>query len=199
MTHARSTIALASVIFALVVSPASHAHKLRKQGVDAAVAQSPMVVTPSRDWNQLSANVGKKTETWTLDGAQLNEVTFFGGIAPGQPLVRERNKKSDPLPKFSKDTLLIEVTELLEGTYRTSKGIASFQLNSVDPSPFLGKEGVKFAYEFTDDEQLTRQGEARAAIVGGNLYMITFDSPRLHYFGEAADDFRALATSARLP
>ena len=55
-----------------------------------------------------------------------------------------------------------------------------------------------FTYEFTDEDQLTRKGEARAAIIGGKLYMITFEAPRLSYFGKVVADFRALADTAKL-
>jgi len=50
----------------------------------------------------------------------------------------------------------------------------------------------------TDLDHLTRKGEARAAIIEGKLYMVTFDAPRLHYFDLTIDDFRALADTARL-
>lgn len=72
-------------------------------------------------------------------------------------------------------------------------------LHQVEPIRFLGNEGVSFTYQFTDEDQLTRQGEARAAIIGGKLYMITFEAPRLNYFGRYISDFRALADSAKLP
>jgi hypothetical protein len=113
-------------------------------------------------------------------------------------LVREKNKKRDPLPKFTKGTLLIEIPELLEGTYRTYKQIAAFQLLSTEPQNFLGQDGVTFTYQYTDADGLTRKGEARAAIVASKLYMITYDAPRLHYFARSIDDFRAVASSARL-
>ena len=104
-----------------------------------------------------------------MDGGQLNDVTFFGGIAPGKPLVKERSKKRDPLSKFTKNTLLVKVPELLEGTYRTYKDLAAFKLLSTEPITFLGHDGVAFSYEFTDADQLTRKGEARATIVGGSF------------------------------
>ncbi len=189
--------ALASAIFALTI-PAAIAHKLHPQGQPIAVAESTLTVTPSRDWNQLSTRVGKKTETWTLDGAVLNDVTFFGGIEPGNPLVRERNKKREPLPKFTRTTLLAEVPELLERTSRAYKQSGSFRVTAVDPIRFLDHDGVTFSYEFTDQDQLTRGGEARAAIIDGKLYMITFEAPRLHYFGKLIADFRQLADSAAL-
>lgn len=187
--------ALSSAV--LLASPAS-AHKLKEKGQATEVADSGMVVVPSRDWNRLSGKIGKRTETWTLDGGQLNDVTFFGGIQPGDPLVKERSKKHDPLPKFGKNTLLVEIPELLEGTYRTYKDLATFELLTVEPTSFLGTDGVFFAYQYTDKDHLTRKGEARATIIDGNLYMITFDAPRLHYFEKIVRDFRSLADTARM-
>lgn len=195
--HPKNTALAIAVGVALAVSPAS-AHKLRSSGEQVAVADSSMMVTPSRDWNRLNDKPGKNTETWTLDGEQLNEVTFFGGIEQGKPLVKERSKKKDPLPKFRSDTLLVEIPELLEGTYRTYKGIGAFQLIGTEPTTFLGQDGVAFEYEYTDADELTRRGEARAAIIGGKLYMVTFDAPRLHYFGKIVEDFRTLVGTAAL-
>jgi len=191
------TLGIAALV-ALFGATLAPAHKLRKQGEAVEVADSGITVTPSRDWNQLSLRMGKNTETWTLDGEQLNDVSFFGGIEPGKPLVKERSKKKDPLPKFEKSTLLVEIPELLEGTYRTYKDSGSFQLVSTEPGKFLGHDGVMFTYEYTDQDQLTRKGEARAAIIGGKLYMITFEAPRLGYFAKTLGDFRALADTAQM-
>ncbi len=182
----------------LLTSTAAQAHKLRIKGAQVAVAGSSMSVTPELDWNSLSVKVGKNTETWTLDGEQLNDVTFYGGIPFNSPLVREKNKKNQPLPKFTSTTLPVEVPELLERTYRTYKDSASFQILSAEPSSFLGRQGVVFTYEYTDADELTRKGEARASIIDGKLYMITFEAPRLNYFGKTINDFRNLVETARL-
>ena len=190
-----STLAILPLL--LSATPA-FAHKLHKKGEATSVAASSLTVIPARDWNQLSARIGKNTETWTLDGEQLNDVTFFGGIEAGKPLVKEKSKKREPLPKFTKSTLLAEVPELLERTSRAYKGSGSFLVATVEPVRFLDSDGVYFSYEFTDEDQLTRKGEARAAIIRGKLYMITLEAPRLNYFGKVAPDFRALADTARL-
>ncbi|MES2700246.1 MAG: hypothetical protein V4647_11615 [Pseudomonadota bacterium] len=187
----------AILVASLLPSPAS-AHGLREMGETVEVADSNMAVTPSRDWNRLSGNIGRRTETWTLDGGQLNDVTFYGGIEIGDPLVREQNRRQEPLPKFTETTLLIEIPELLEGTYRTYKSIGTFETLSAEPIRFLGHSGVLFTYEYTDVDELTRKGEARASIIDGELYMVTFDAPRLHYFEQVIGDFRALADSSRL-
>jgi hypothetical protein len=185
-------------IAVLFCASTAHANAYREKGKVVDVANSSMKVTPPRDWNRLDIKPGKYAEVWTLDGEQLNDVTFFGGIEPGMPLVRERNKKRDPLPKFTASTLLIEVPELLERTYRAHKRIGSFVVVSSKPERFMGREGVHFSYEYTDQDNLTRKGEARAALVAKRLFMVTFDAPRLHYFDRTVSDFRALAETAEL-
>jgi hypothetical protein len=198
MKKASAVAALLSMVAMLFLVPAAMAHKLRVKAETVAIADSSLMVTPPRDWNRLGQNIGKNAETWTLDGEQLNDLTFYAGIAPGKPLVKERSKKKDPLPKFQKTTLLVEVPELLEGTYRTVKKIGAFKVTGSEPTPFLGAAGVFFTYEYTDEDQITRKGEARAAIVAGNLYMISFDAPRLYYFDKTIADARALVATAKL-
>jgi hypothetical protein len=182
----------------LIACGEADAHSLKKQGEAVQVADSQMTVTPSRDWNRLSGKIGKQTETWTVDGGQLNDVTFYGGIEPGKPLLKERSKKHDPLPKFTESTLLVEIPELLEGTYRTYKDLAAFTVSQSAPTRFLGQAGVQFSYEFTDRDGLMRKGEAKAAIIGKKLFMITFDAPRLYYYDRGIAEFRNLAGSARM-
>lgn len=194
----RLIAALAATLIVALLPSAAMAHKLREQGVAVRIADSPLTVTPGRDWNRLDGNVGKHTETWTLDGGQLNDLTFFAGIEPGKPLVRERSKKREPLPKFGAGTLLVELPELFEATYRTAKQIADFRVTDVQPTRFLGQDGVMFTYEYVDQDQLTRKGEAHAAIVAGRLYMIGFDAPRLHYFERNIGDFHRIVQSARI-
>lgn len=196
----KKSVILTGCLAALVFTGSvAQAHKLRENAIPVAVADEGFVVTPGRDWNRLDGNAGKRTESWTLDGAQLNDLTFYGGIEAGKPLIRERNKKTDPLPKFTASTLAVEIPELVEGTYRTAKEIANFEVTASEPTRFLGQEGISFTYQYLDGEQLVRKGEARAAIIGGKLYMMTFDAPRLRYFDRSVAEFRRIADSAKRP
>lgn len=190
---------IATVLAATLPLAPAAAHKLREKGVAVTVAGSAVSVTPTREWNKLDGKLGKHTETWTLDGRQLNDVTFFGGVPNGQPLFRERSKKREPLPKFTDETLLVEIPELLEGTYRANGQLASFDLVKTEPAPFLGRDGIFFEFEFTDGDQLTRRGQAFAAIIDQKLYMVKYEAPRLAYFEKSLADFQSLAESASLP
>ena len=196
---AKSFQAAALAASVMLLAPAANANGYREKGKAAAVADSAITVTPPRDWNRLSAKPGKKAEVWTLDGERLNDVTFYGGIAPGEPLIRERDRKRKPLPRFTRETLLVEVPELLETTYRTEKGIGSFTLLGSAPDRFLGADGIRFTYEYVDADNLPRKGEARAILRAGLLYMAAFDAPRLHYFDRTLADFRTLTDAASLP
>ncbi|OQW39527.1 MAG: hypothetical protein A4S12_11265 [Proteobacteria bacterium SG_bin5] len=182
----------------LVLSPAL-GHGYREKGKPVAVAGAAMIVTPVRDWNQLSGKPGKKAEIWTLDGEQLNAVTWYGAITPGEPLIREASKKRKPLPKFALETLLVELPELLEATYRSARDIGTFTVTSTEPDRFLGQSAVRFTYDYVDENDLPHRGEARATIAKGQLYMVTFDAPRLHFFESSLQDFRQLCDSAKLP
>lgn len=185
---------LATTIFASPVV----ANDYREAGKPAAVAKSAMTITPPRAWNAMSVRPGKNAEIWTLDGEQLNNVTFFGNIGAGSPLYKERNKKREPLPKMRKDTVLVDLPELLEGTIRSYNGIAIFSVTDSNPVKFLGQDAIRFTYQYTDNDELPRLGEATGTIIGGKLYMASFEAPRLHYFDTTLEDYRALVSSAKL-
>ena len=197
MNYVRLLIVL--VLAAPVVSGgAATANSLRERGKPVGISDSTITVTPARDWNRLDFRPGPHVETWTLDGEQLNDVTFYAGIEPGKPLLKEHNRKREPLPMFRAETLLIEVPDLLGNTYRAYKHIAQFTVTGSEPTQFLGTAGILFHYDYVDGDELPRRGEARAALVGGKLYMITFDAPRLGFFDRNVGDVRALvATAAR--
>ncbi len=191
----------AVVLFVVALSTpiaAANANSYREKGQAAKIAGSILTVTPSRDWNKLGISPGKKTETWTLDGEELNDVTFFAGIEPGKPLVREVSKKRKPLPKFTEGTLLLEIPELLEGTYRAAKDLATFTISGSQPDRFLGSDGIRFSFDYVDNDALPRRGEGRAALINGLLYMAVFDAPRLNYYDRTLRDFRTLTDSAKL-
>ena len=196
-TTTRAKIA-AAVCLTTLGAGSANAHDFREKGKAVVVANDAMQVVPTRDWNKLGQRPGKKAETWTLDGEQLNDVTFFGGIVPGEPLVKERNRKREPLPKFTQDTLLVEVPELVEGTYRAARGIGNFKVLGSSPQRFVGADGVRFTYEYVDADNLPRKGEARASLVKGKLYMATYDAPRLHFYDKSLREFQTLADSASL-
>lgn len=187
---------------ALVIQPgvALAGWKIMPKAAPVAVAKSPMTVTPGENWNRWSTRPSKKGETWTLDGVSLNELSFFGGVLPGEAIYRERDKKDEPLPKFDAKMLPPDIVQAVEGSYRIVLKTSLFAVDSVEPAKLAGYNGVRFTYHYTvQDEDVRRKGEGRAAIVDGKLYLITFAAPELHYFDAGIAEARRVMDSARIP
>ena len=191
--------ALAALAVFALAAPAMAGNTLIPPGLRVAVAKSAMTVVPSIKWNKLGARPGRNSESWTQDGDDLNDLTFYGGIEAGRPLFREIDKKNQPLPKVSATMLITDIPVLLENSYRVALGAASFKVDLVEPLPFAGNKGVRFTYSFSkQNETLQRRGEARGAVIAGKLYLITYEAPGLYYYDRSAAGFRAIAESVRL-
>jgi hypothetical protein len=179
--------------------PAVAGNSLIVAGRRIAVAKSALTVQPASEWNKLGARPGKQAETWTLDGDGLNDLTFYGGIESDKPLFREVSRKNQPLPRVSATMLITDIPTLLENSYRVALGTASMTIDTVEPATFAGSKGVRFTYAFTrQGETLHRRGEGRGAMIGGRLYLITYEAPALHYYGRSIAAARQVAESARL-
>lgn len=189
---------VATAAAALMATPVL-AYKLVPHGAAVQVAKSELTVTPAIDWNRMQSRPGRNAEAWTLDGLALNELTFYGGIEDGKTLFREVDKKDKPLPHFSATMLAPDVVQLFESSYRLAGGSALFEVRQVEPATFAGRSGFRFGYAFTlEGDKVRRLGEATGAIIGGKLYMVTYEAPAIHYFERNLADYRAIAASARL-
>jgi hypothetical protein len=168
-------------------------------GARALVAQSHLsVVAPAR-WNQSSTRLSKKSESWSFDGPLLNQIDFYAEVAAGEPLIKEKSKKRDPLPKFAANMQASDIAEMFERTNRIAAGANDFTVDSVAPANFAGQKGFRFTYHFTgQDDTLTRKGVASGAVIGGKLFLITFTAPALYYFDAGVTDAQAIMDSATL-
>lgn len=200
MTRLRFTLrAMLVALIAVSITPAWAGNTLIAASVKVAVARSVLTVTPDREWNKMGARPGRNSETWTLDGDQLNDLTFYGGIGNDATMFREVSKKNKPLPHFASDMLLTDIPSLLENSYRIALNTSLMTIDSVEPTTFAGQQGIKFTYTFTSQDGLRRNGEANAAVISGRLYMITFEAPVIHYFNRDVAAYRQIVASAQIP
>ncbi len=195
----RMTLPVALAIAAIVATPAQAGNTLIAKQQRVAVAKSALTVTPDREWNKMGARPGRNSETWTIDGDGLNDVTFYGGIESDRALFREVSKKTKPLPRFSSTMLLTDLPALFENSYSIALDTQLMKIDAVEPTKFLGAKGIKFAFTFTRaGEEVRRKGEAAAAIVGGKLYMITFEAPDVYYYQRDLSAYRAIVSTATM-
>lgn len=197
MTMSKMLIAF-SVAAGLVAAPA-FANSLVAPGPRAKIADSTFSAAPSSEWNKLSGREGKNVEVWTVDGPALNKVTFFGGIDIGKPLLKETDKKNQPLPKVTPNMLITDIPALLETTYRSQFKANQISIDSQEPAIVGGHKGVKFTYSYArQDDEVQRKGEAIGTVKGNKLYLLTYEAPALHFFDKDVEKFRQLASTLKM-
>ena len=137
------------------------ANSLVSPGPRKSIARSTLSAVPDGEWNKLSLRGGRNVEVWTLDGDELNEVTFYGGIEVGKPLLREADKKERPLPRVTPKMLITDIPAILESTYRVQFNISQMSIDAQEPELVGGHKGIRFTYSFVrNDEDVQRKGEA---------------------------------------
>jgi hypothetical protein len=185
----------AVVAISLTAGVPAFANKLASSGQAQVIGKSDVRVLPQTDWNKLSARPGPQAEVWTFDGELLNAVTFYTGIPSGKPLLKEKDKKNRPLPKFAKDMLLPDLPGFLDRTYRVTKDVSTFDIESVAPGLFAGRKGVTFKYAYVGSDDVRRKGEASAAVIDGKLYMVTYEAPLIFFYDNSLAPYRQLVGS----
>lgn len=163
------------------------------------VAKGTMQVKPGSDWNRSTMRPSRRSEAWTRDGINLNELTFYGGIEDGESILRQGWATTEKLPRFKKDMLPTDIAELFEATNRMVLQSSLFKLGKVEPAKLGTHDAVRFGYSYAaQDEDIERRGEATAAIVDGRLYIVNYVAPSLHYFDAYLPEVRKMAESATI-
>ena len=160
-----------------------------------------MRVTPTMRWNRAPRTLNdiSREENWTMHGVTLDGLTFIGGLNEGNELVRwQRRRDLRQVPRFRADMSPPEIASMIESFYRIRAGSVSFETTGLQPRSFLGQPGFQFDYRHLGGNELERQGRVVGAVIGRRLYMILFDAPRSHYFGELIPEVERIVASARL-
>lgn len=189
-----------SMIFAAAAlaawSPSASAGWKLMSGKQTAQVDS-LKVTPERDWNQ-GGRPGQQGRVWTQDGTGLNALEFFSAVPSGGSLYKERDKKNNPMPKFDKGLLLPELADFFERSFRAANQLSDFTIVESAPADFGDKKGLRVRYRYTmPNDELTRLGEARLAVVDGKLFVANYYAPQLHYFGAGLPEAQAMMQRAR--
>lgn len=164
------------------------------------VAGGPLSVTPGLAWNRIpvDSGSGRPREVWTRDGPSLNEISFYPGIRDGKTMFRDSDKRDRPLPRFRATMLPHEVAEFVENSYRVETGTASFQITAIAPAMLGSAPGFRFGYDYLLGDDVKRRGQATAAIVKGQLFLVTYEAPALYFFERDLPEYERIIASARL-
>jgi hypothetical protein len=180
----------------LAWSPVAHAGWKLMTGKQSAQVDS-MTVVPESDWNQ-GGRPGKQGRVWTRDGVGLNAMEFFSAVPHGSPLYQEQSKKNNPMPTFDSTLLLPELADFFERSFRAANQLSDFTILESAPTDVGGKQGLLVRYRYTlPNDELTRRGEVRMAVVDGKLFVANYYAPQLHYFNAGLPEAQAIMQRVR--
>lgn len=189
----RAHIVIALLLLTTLAGPAFASWAVMKADTEVKVAKGTMAIKPLADWNRSSLRPSRRSEAWTQDGVNLNELTFFGAIADGESILRQGYASTEKLPQFKSDMLPTDISEMFEATHRMVLQSPVFKMGKVEPAKLGTHDGVRFGYSYASQaEDVERRGEAVAAIVEGRLYIVNFVAPSLYYFDAGIGDVRKM-------
>jgi hypothetical protein len=163
------------------------------------VAGNALIVQPASKWNVVPTNrfETKWEETWTRNGPLLETVTFMGGVPDGKAMVVQRKKDDRQVSVFRADMTPQDLVSMIEASYRV-RGVAVFEIESVDPADFLGGKGLKVRYKYSPNNGISKKGSCVARVVDKKLYFMKLDGVSSHYFDAALPEFDRMVATAEL-
>jgi len=138
-----------------------------------------------------------KSEMWTVDGLDLQRLTFVNGLADGEALFEAEGDNAENLPRFHSTMSPLEIKELIEAGLRAS---GAHQLETYDfrTEMFGSLPGYRFDFSYALASGLENEGTVIGANKDGKLYLIVYTGTRFYYYGKYKDDVERLISSIRI-
>lgn len=189
---------LAAVAALLLAAPAAGSNRLVPPGTPVTVARSAMKVTPPVEMNRLGARPGRQAELWTLDGLPLNRFLLVAGVAAGQPMLRERDRKDRPLPRFDPAVDATGLFDFFSQSLTAEIPGVTITLVALEPAERGGCSGVIASWRaVTTEDEVDRSGRALLCIRNAQFHAVSLLAPSLHYFERDRPVWQALVDSVR--
>lgn len=145
-------------------------------------------------WNKSSED---KSELWTVDGFQLQKLTFVNGLEDGDPLFGAEGDDAETMPRFHADMTPLEIKELIEAGLRVS-GVHQLETYDFRPASFGSLPGYRFDFSYALENGLENEGTVIGAKKDGKLYLIIYTGTRFYYYGKHKDDVERLIDSIQM-
>jgi hypothetical protein len=163
------------------------------------VAGGKLSVEPGIAWNKranIGAVGGSDVELWTQHGPVLDQLVFYGGVAPGEPLFQ--GPKKDEYPKFQSGMSAIDVMDLYQSSLVKALDARALKPHGLAPARFAGLDGFQFRLGYALKDDVDRELNAIGAIRDGKLYMIAWIGTRLYHYQKSLAEFERIAASAQI-
>jgi hypothetical protein len=168
------------------------------------VLNGRMAIKVDDAWNKVSIPGNKQPyETWTQEGLSLDQLRFWAGIKPGQPLMSlppnatAAGQKAPRVPTFTNGMAPDQLVAMFETMYSVDGSVV--RVTKVEPSSFAGGPGLRFEFTIArkrDDLQL--RGAGWAAVRNDELFAATFVAPELAFYPRLAPKALKVVATAQI-
>lgn len=149
----------------------------------------------SLDWAREHST---RIETWTIDGAPLNQLIIISRVKPGEHVflkAREHKRRPDG-PWFRAGMRPDEVRDLiLDGL--SGGGWANVRASELRPAKFGTVPALRFDLDLDNPSGLVYRGLATAAEKDGRLTLLVWIAPAEHYYGRDVEAVSRMFDSLR--
>ena len=167
-------------------------------GVDLVEAGKPadlgngISVTPTTAWGRVHS-IGMDP-VLTIDGMGLNEVHYYTGIKPGNPIFSVSGVSDKEVGLYQANMLPNDIMDLLVANLSKS-GNQDVRASNLAPAHFGAANGFRFDVAYVTKDGLDMQGEALMAQRGGKLDVLLFVAPQEFYYAHRKPDVDQLFTT----
>lgn len=156
-----------------------------RQTIDGAFTVEPQIA-----WSRKTAFSGN-VDTWTIDGAALEQVSFLTGLSDGDKAVDK-----DDAPKYRKGMSPLDLQEFLIGTMK-ALGTGTVQVISFRPARLGTVEAFRLEATYTPEDGLRRDGIFVAFVLKDRLYAMLYTGARGYYFDRTKPAFENMLASVK--
>lgn len=121
---------------------------------------------------------------WTRHGTGLDELHFYTGIKPGEPLFPVNNTQNKDLAPWTARMTPNDIEELLAASLER-KGMRNVRATGLRPCPFGAAKGFCFDLAMANRSGLEIRGRVLAATRKGGLDLLLFTAPAEYYFADS--------------
>lgn len=153
---------------------------------------SVFTVETTVDWSRSKEGA---SETWTIDGPQLQRLVFFTGIDDGKPLFPTAwGSKADEMPLYGSGMNALEIQEFIE-TSLVRNGAHQMVVRDLRPARLGNLEGFRFEFSYFTESGLKYDGFVVGAEQRARLLAIMYVGTALHHYGKHLRDAERVVSS----
>lgn len=160
-------------------------------------SEAGFAVTLEQDWSRWPEAINPAThgEYLTQDGVLLNRLHLVT-LKDGATLVR--TARGDTAPQYNASGSELEIVDFVTASL-DDVGYNAVMAEDIRPATIDGEDGLRFALAGKWENGLDVRGDAAAVARAGQLHLIFFLAPALHYYGALSEDVDAIIASVDLP